>query len=84
MGLIGYQRALEAEETPALHSLELLRSEIEREERRLERRREVLAQLEAESDGESSPRKKVRSRLTPFYTTILTPTSDTSSTREIG
>jgi hypothetical protein len=42
-----------------MHSLELLRAEIEREERRLEKRREVLAQLEAESDGEDHSRKTV-------------------------
>jgi kinetochore protein Fta7 len=49
------QRALEAEETPAIHSIELLKTEIEREDRRLERRRELLAELEAESANETQP-----------------------------
>ncbi|KAF2432076.1 hypothetical protein EJ08DRAFT_732822 [Tothia fuscella] len=47
-GIVGGNRALEAEETVVGHSIDLLKGEIEREERRLERRREILAELEAE------------------------------------
>lgn len=51
------QRALESQLTSALHSVELLKAEIEKEEHALEHDRSVLSKLEANAKAEERSQK---------------------------
>jgi hypothetical protein len=61
------QRALEAEQVPAMDSVKLLQEEIEREELRIEHKRQLLASLEENAKTASQKQKKRVRTVCPVY-----------------
>ncbi|KAI9751607.1 MAG: Cytochrome c oxidase assembly protein cox11, mitochondrial [Chaenotheca gracillima] len=64
--LLGGNRALEAQLTPATHSIDLFRSEIAREKRRLEEDRTRLETLKKDARAEEGLRKRQKKSVHPI------------------
>ena len=67
---------LENQLTPAMHSVDLLKAEIEKEEMQLERDQEVLARLEGNAKAEKT---RQREQVTKVIFTILSATNTSNA-----
>jgi kinetochore protein Fta7 len=70
------KRILENQLTPAMHSVDLLNAEIEKEEMQLERDQEVLAKLEGNAKAEKT---RQREQVTKVIFIILSATNTSNA-----
>ena len=64
---------LENQLTPAMHSVDLLKAEIEKEEMQLERDQEVLARLEGNAKAEKTRQREQVTKVILLYYLLRTP-----------
>ena len=64
---------LENQLTPAIHSVDLLKAEIEKEEMQLERDQEVLARLEGNAKAEKTRQREQVTKVVLLYYLLRTP-----------
>ena len=64
---------LENQLTPAMHSVDLLKAEIEKEEMQLERDQEVLARLEGNAKAEKTRQREQVTKVVLLYYLLRTP-----------